>query len=296
MQKTIGLLVIMTLYVPVHAGDFGDIYAGKQEKIVLPEGIDSKAVESLSISSEDSDETHPKIIKEQSMTPAHVTKLLLSKVNEKEKEGITHTLDQIVWAMDGPGAHYYAGTVNAQQRTEQDIDNGFKAIEKVFKEKDIAIAHLRREDWFHSLNNALSPNPEINIARLDKAELLMELFNTAHYSLAQMVVDRTRTMTIEEAQKIIKEWPEDENFDYLEKKPLKIHIGNDIMNAQIYNRNNGRGAAHYAVRKVLKRMVEKHVREQQEINIEDIDKTPNQIEEALLKQWEAECFKPQAQL
>jgi|GEM_PF-4606624 hypothetical protein len=292
MKKTIGLLVIMMLYVPVQAGDFGDIYAGKQEKIIVPQGIDPEALASLPRSSESSHETHPTIIKEQSMTSKHVVKLLLSKVDEKEKEIITNTVDEIVW-MNEQGAHCYAGLAN---RPQADIDYAFKSIERVFKAKDIAIAHLQRCDWFHHLDNALGPNPEINIARFDKAELLMELFNTANYTLAQTVPDRTRKMTIQEAQKIINEWPRGQKFDYLEQKPLKIDIWNDKMNAQIYNRDNGRHAAHCAVSKLLKRMVEKHVRDQKEVGIEDVDKTQKQMQEALYKQWAAECFKPQAQL
>jgi hypothetical protein len=355
----------MTLYVPLQAGDFGAVYAGKQEKVLIPRGIDVQVSESLSLSSDfkehDLRAAHLKLIKEQIMTPEYVTKLLLSKVNEKEKEILIGDLTHIVWMTDGPGAHYYSGLPHAMQRTQQDIDNGFKRVEKIFKEKDIAIDHLERYAWFYNLNDALSPNPKINITRIDKAELLMALFNTAHYTIAGPVINLMREMTLKDAQKIIKASSRARGFDYLNSKPLKIDIWHDIMDARTYNYNNGRGAAHYAVKQALKNTIKNHLKDQDEkgrahlkalddlckksgkekvttnalasnvalgfwclkdnnskeliiddktlresgvmpvlqhvpegangtIRIEDADKVKKQVEEALCKKWEAECF------
>jgi hypothetical protein len=279
MQKTIRLLLILTFCIPAHAGigsshqqpvnrDFGAVYAGKQEEVHIRNGIDLNALESLLIPSNFKcsalSQAHLNLIKEQIMTPEYVTELLLSKVNDKEKQRVVSILDDIIWKRDGQGAHYYIGLPNAERRTQQDIDKAFKDIENIFKEKAIAIAHLERWDWFYPLNDALSPNPEINIARLDKAALLVELFNRVDYTLAWPVIDRTREMTLKEAQRIIKEWPKGERFDYLEEKSLKIDIWGDVMDARSYNRDNGRWAAHSAVKNALKNMIERHMSEQKE--------------------------------
>lgn len=268
MKKTIRLLVIMTLYIPLQAGDFGAIYAGKHEKIVIPRGIDAQGSESLAITSDlKGDElraAHLKLIKEQSMTPEYLVELLLSKVSQSEKEILINAANEIVWMTDGPGAHYYIGMNNAAQRTQRDIDDAFKRVEKIFRENDIAIDHLKRYAWFYHLNYALGPNPEINIARLDKAELLKELFNSAYYTLALPILDRTKEMTLEEAQKIIKASSRDLCFDYLAQKALKIDIGHDIMNARSYNLNHGRYAAHSAVKKTLKNTIGHYLKDQDE--------------------------------
>lgn len=86
---------------------------------------------------------------------------------------------------------------------------------------------------------------DIDIKGLDKAELLAALYNGAKpqgFGFLQATPD---AMTKAEAQQYIDRGAMD--FDYLKGRVMKIDISGDTMEAWLYDRDNGDGAAQKAV-------------------------------------------------
>jgi len=87
----------------------------------------------------------------------------------------------------------------------------------------------------------------INIKGLDKADVLVELYNNSHQQ-GLVVLQETRVLTHDEAEKLVKETG---YFDYLYGKILKLDLSSDEEFSEfLYDRDNGEGAAQYAVNSV----------------------------------------------
>lgn len=104
----------------------------------------------------------------------------------------------------------------------------------------------------------------MNVAGLDKARILMALWNRAYApGLGAMISAVQKPMTIEKAQEILKPFnasefhvddtfsnsPQQEPiyFDYLMGRVMKINIAPDWLDTRLYNRDNGHEAAELAI-------------------------------------------------
>lgn len=94
----------------------------------------------------------------------------------------------------------------------------------------------------------------INIKGIDKAELLVELYNNSRQQGFGML-QRARNLTIEDAREMLKE---STYFDYLYGKVMKVDLSNDEeLNEFLYDRDNGPGAAQAVVDEIRKKMQER---------------------------------------
>lgn len=89
---------------------------------------------------------------------------------------------------------------------------------------------------------------EIDISKLDRAEVLAALWNHSDDGYLHKI----GTMTRDEAQAEIDKVLEGEQgkrlyFDYLKNRVLKIDLGKDLLDTRLYDRDNGQGAAGWAL-------------------------------------------------
>ncbi len=96
---------------------------------------------------------------------------------------------------------------------------------------------------------------EVNIAGLDKAELLAALYNRSGPVGMGYLRAKKGDMTVEEAREMLTRGDDHQRdfncrrpderlyFDYLHGRPLKIHLGGDVLRTHLYNRDNGAGMA-----------------------------------------------------
>lgn len=83
----------------------------------------------------------------------------------------------------------------------------------------------------------------MNIAGLDKAEVLAALYNNSRQlGMGFLQVRGTKGMTTEEAQVEINNNP-CMYFDYLHGRVMKVGLRNDELETGLYNRDNGYGVA-----------------------------------------------------
>lgn len=88
----------------------------------------------------------------------------------------------------------------------------------------------------------------ININGLDKAEVLMSLFNGSRQQGMGFFDDRgSANMTIEKARELISFRCD---FDYLYGRVMKIDLSGDTLNPWLYDRDNGEGAAEEIINKL----------------------------------------------
>lgn len=87
--------------------------------------------------------------------------------------------------------------------------------------------------------------PEISIAGINKAELLAALFNNSKPMGLGFLHASGKPMTTEEADAILKRGVT--CFDHLQGRVMKVDIGGDEMYGDLYNRDNGQGAAEAVV-------------------------------------------------
>lgn len=95
----------------------------------------------------------------------------------------------------------------------------------------------------------------VNIAGLDRAEIIAALYNASqplgmgflHYDPAPMMRD--------EAQAYLDQMGERPYFDYLKGRVMKVGfgVGTDEMRVDLYDRDNGRGAAERAIDSLRKK-------------------------------------------
>ena len=79
----------------------------------------------------------------------------------------------------------------------------------------------------------------INIKGLDKAQLLVELYNHSHQQGMGML-QPARNLTVEDAKKLLEQTT---SFDYLYGKVMKVDLSGDEFEEWLYDRDNGQGMA-----------------------------------------------------
>ena len=85
----------------------------------------------------------------------------------------------------------------------------------------------------------------IDISGLDKAEVLLALYNASHvqgYGFIQAVDN----YTLEDARRDY-EASHDKYFDYLHGRVLKVDLSGDEFDPRLFDRDCGEGAAYYAI-------------------------------------------------
>lgn len=83
--------------------------------------------------------------------------------------------------------------------------------------------------------------PKISIEGIDKAELLAALYNHSRPLGMGILNYDPKDMTKEEAKEILDTSRTD--FDYLKGRVMKVNIKGDELRTDLYNRDNGQGAA-----------------------------------------------------
>jgi hypothetical protein len=86
----------------------------------------------------------------------------------------------------------------------------------------------------------------MNIKGLNKAEVLVELFNKA--KPLGLLAFRPYTMTLEEAKAFLSVTS---YFDYLKGRVLMISLHKEEVDTRLYNRNNGKNAAENAIAQLV---------------------------------------------
>ncbi|MFH1186148.1 MAG: hypothetical protein V1755_14085 [Chloroflexota bacterium] len=90
----------------------------------------------------------------------------------------------------------------------------------------------------------------MNIKGMDKARILKALYNRSQPIGMGMLHFTPTPMTTEDAQKIIDEGSL--YFDYLKGRVMKFSLAGDDMRTDLYNRDNGNGAAERAIAEEFK--------------------------------------------
>jgi hypothetical protein len=94
---------------------------------------------------------------------------------------------------------------------------------------------------------------KVLIKNLDKAMVLMALYNASKMQGASFIGGNGSPMDKEQAEKLIKK---DTDFDYLNGKVMKVNLGGDILELWLYDRDNGEGAGLRAIQGVYPDVVE----------------------------------------
>ena len=81
----------------------------------------------------------------------------------------------------------------------------------------------------------------MNIAHLDKGDGLAALYNNAKPQGLGCFFHTAQCMTKKEAQQMLREGQT--YFDYVKGRVMKIDLSTDELETDLYNRDNGKGAA-----------------------------------------------------
>lgn len=84
----------------------------------------------------------------------------------------------------------------------------------------------------------------ISIAGLDKAKVLIALYEYSRCQGMGILQAKKEPMTEEEANGLLKD---DDYFDYVHGRVMKVRISGDELSPRLYDRDNGPGAAEYAI-------------------------------------------------
>jgi hypothetical protein len=90
----------------------------------------------------------------------------------------------------------------------------------------------------------------ISIAGFDKAKVLAALYNSARPQGLGFLQYKPEPMTDDQARALL---ADNNSFDYIKGRPMKITIGGDELDAQVYDDYNGKGAAAAAIEKICAR-------------------------------------------
>ncbi len=85
----------------------------------------------------------------------------------------------------------------------------------------------------------------IDISGKDKAEVLAALFNKAKPLGMGIIHYKDRMMPVEEARSLLEERT---YFDYVEGRVMKVDLSEAEFSQELYDRDNGQGAAENALR------------------------------------------------
>ncbi len=84
----------------------------------------------------------------------------------------------------------------------------------------------------------------IDISKMDKAEVLAKLYNHSQPLGTGFLHFTPEPMSVEEASELL---AKQTRFDYLKGRVMKINLGSDTLDERLYDRDNGPGAAAYAL-------------------------------------------------
>ena len=88
----------------------------------------------------------------------------------------------------------------------------------------------------------------IDITGINKAEILAALYNNAKPIGMGFLHYTPEPMTIEAAENLLKE---NQYFDYLKGRVMKVNLSGDQLRTELYDRDNGTGAAAKALAHLL---------------------------------------------
>lgn len=91
----------------------------------------------------------------------------------------------------------------------------------------------------------------ISIKGISKAKVLAALYNRARFQGMGILHYDPTDMTEEEAQKLLDSGQT--YFDYLKGRVMKVDLKGDWLNPMLYDRDNGLGAAEFAILDALTR-------------------------------------------
>lgn len=90
----------------------------------------------------------------------------------------------------------------------------------------------------------------IDITGLDKAEVLAALYNASRPLGMGRMAYTPNPMTRKEAEALLKEGS---YFDYINGRVMKIDLKSNLLEVDLYDRDNGAGAAEAALMELLTR-------------------------------------------
>ena len=96
----------------------------------------------------------------------------------------------------------------------------------------------------------------ISIKGIKKNKILAALYNNSK----PLCCYSSKPMTEKEAEKILDE-SKDMNFDYLKGRVMKIDLSKDFLNPDLYDRDNGAGAAQKVINTLTKDMENNFIKE-----------------------------------
>ncbi len=85
----------------------------------------------------------------------------------------------------------------------------------------------------------------IDIRGLDKARILVALHRRARtQGMGFLHPENDKPLTVEEARVLLET---ETYFDYLRGRVMKVGLGSDLLDPRLYDRDNGEGAAEFAI-------------------------------------------------
>jgi len=87
----------------------------------------------------------------------------------------------------------------------------------------------------------------LNIEGLDKADLLIALYENAHVQGVGILQATDEPLTHSKAKELLEGYT---YFDYLYGRVMKIDLGESVLNPHLYDRDNGHGACAAVVQTV----------------------------------------------
>ncbi len=129
--------------------------------------------------------------------------------------------------------------------------------------RDYFIAQKKEFDKTEQKEEKIAPKTDVDyenivIKGLDKAALLAGLFNRSKALGNGFFNPKAHSdMTYDEAKKIISE-RRNLDFEYLQGRVMKIDMNGDTLNARLYDRDNGAGAAYVVIENLKKDLTSDH--------------------------------------
>ena len=88
----------------------------------------------------------------------------------------------------------------------------------------------------------------IDISGLNKADVLAALYNSSQVQGMGALQAEPGDMSVSEAESLLKEAT---HFDYLKGRIMKVDLSKDELRTDLYDRDNGQGAAEHALAHLL---------------------------------------------
>lgn len=94
------------------------------------------------------------------------------------------------------------------------------------------------------MSNLIKGDNMIDLKNLDKAKVLMALYNNAKVQGMGFLHYTPTPMTKDEAKELLSRQT---YFDYVRGRVMKVDLSSDTLNPALYDRDNGQGAALAAI-------------------------------------------------